>query len=42
MKLDYKDWTEADKVPAKVRFVKNEIEISENRTRNLLNFKITK
>lgn len=42
MKMNYEEWNEADKTPAKTRFVKNEIEISENRCRNLMNFKIAK
>ena len=33
MKLDYKDWNEADKAPAKTRYVKNAIELSERRMR---------
>lgn len=42
MKMNYEEWNDADKAPAKTRFVKNEIEISENRCRNLMNFKIAK
>lgn len=42
MKMNYAEWDDADKAPAKTRFVKNEIEISENRCRNLMNFKIAK
>ncbi len=40
MKL--REWNEADKAPAKTRFVKNEIELSEKRMRNILDFRCKK
>ena len=39
MKLNYKDWNEADKAPPKRRFVQNEIELSERRMRHLLDIR---
>ena len=36
MKLNYKDWNEHDKAPAKTRYVKNSIELSEKRLLNTI------
>ena len=40
MKLQ--EWNEADKAPAKTRFVKNEIELSEKRMRRILDSRCDK
>lgn len=42
IKLEYAEWNESDKAPAKVRFVKNEVELSEKKILHILDGRVGK